>query len=72
MGSVPSPIDCYFVLRSLKTLALRIIEEQQNALAVAKWLKSNPHVKRVLHPGKLVSMLIIIFSPLKVLHSICS
>lgn len=51
MGVVPSPIDCYFVIRSLKTLALRMEQHKKSSLVIAKWLQKNPLVSEVLHPG---------------------
>jgi len=51
IGTVPSPFDCYLVLRSLKTLALRMKQHGENALAVAKFLESHSAVEKVLHPG---------------------
>lgn len=38
-GGVPSPFDCYLLIRSLKTLALRIRQHSLNGLAVARWLQ---------------------------------
>lgn len=51
MGVVPSPIDCYMVNRSLKTLALRMEQHKKSSLSIAKWLEQNPKVVEVLHPG---------------------
>jgi cystathionine gamma-synthase len=50
-GAVPAPLDCWLVLRGLKTLALRIERHSQNARQLAQWLELQPHVKRVLYPG---------------------
>jgi cystathionine gamma-lyase len=50
-GGVPSPFDCYLVLRGLKTLALRMERHAQSALRVARWLEEHPQVERVLYPG---------------------
>lgn len=50
-GAVPSPFDCYLVGRGLKTLALRMKEHAQNALAVAKALEVNPRIEKVIYPG---------------------
>ena len=38
-------------MRGLKTLALRVAKQQENALAVAEWLCRHPHVQRVYFPG---------------------
>lgn len=51
MGVVPSPIDCYMVNRSLKTLALRMEQHKKSSLIIAKWLEQHPKVVEVLHPG---------------------
>lgn len=51
IGAVPSPIDCFMVNRSIKTLALRMEKHQKNAMAVALFLESHPLVKRVLYLG---------------------
>lgn len=50
-GSVPSPFDCYLLLRSLSTLAIRMEKHSQNALAVATHLEQHPQVSKVLYPG---------------------
>jgi len=50
-GAVPSPFDCYLVIRSLKTLHVRMPLHSQNSLAVAKFLEAHPKVEKVLHPG---------------------
>ncbi|XP_044747140.1 putative cystathionine gamma-lyase 2 isoform X2 [Coccinella septempunctata] len=51
MGTVPSPFDCYQVLRSLKTLALRMKQHSESSLHIAKYLESHPKVEKVIHPG---------------------
>lgn len=51
IGAVPSPFDCYLVMRSLKTLALRMREHEKNALAIARFLESHPKVESVIYPG---------------------
>jgi cystathionine beta-lyase/cystathionine gamma-synthase len=50
-GAVPSPFDCWLVLRGLKTLAVRMDRHQLNALAVARFLAGHPRVERVYYPG---------------------
>ncbi|XP_011264351.2 putative cystathionine gamma-lyase 2 [Camponotus floridanus] len=50
VGIVPSPFDCSMVIRSLKTLELRMQQHMKNALAIAKFLESHPCVERVFHP----------------------
>jgi cystathionine gamma-synthase len=51
MGGVPGPLDCYLVLRGLKTLGLRMDRHCANAAAVAEFLSTHPAVARVLWPG---------------------
>jgi cystathionine gamma-lyase len=51
IGAVPSPFDCFLVMRGLKTLHVRMREHQTNALAVARMLEGHPKVERVLYPG---------------------
>eukprot|EP01125_Pyxidicula_operculata_P022946 TRINITY_DN9706_c0_g1_i1.p1 TRINITY_DN9706_c0_g1~~TRINITY_DN9706_c0_g1_i1.p1 ORF type:complete len:390 (-),score=89.94 TRINITY_DN9706_c0_g1_i1:40-1209(-) len=51
MGAVPSPFDCFLVLRGLKTLAVRMQRHEENAKVVANFLESHPKVEKVLYPG---------------------
>lgn len=51
LGAVPSPFDCWLLLRGLKTLALRMERHCENALAVARFLEGHPQVARVHYPG---------------------
>jgi cystathionine gamma-synthase len=51
VGGVPSPFDCYLVLRGLKTLGVRMDRHCENAAAIAALLSSHPAVERVLYPG---------------------
>jgi cystathionine gamma-synthase len=51
MGAVPSPFDCYLVLRGVKTLAVRMERHCANARAVVAVLAEHPAVERVLYPG---------------------
>jgi len=51
VGPVPSPMDCYLVNRSLKTLKVRMEEHQKNSLVVGRWLEKHPAVLSVRHPG---------------------
>lgn len=50
-GAIASPFDSFLVLRSLKTLSLRMERHCQNAQELAQWLASHPKVERVLYPG---------------------
>jgi cystathionine gamma-synthase len=51
LGAVPGPMDCWLVLRGLKTLALRMRKHCENAEAVAAYLERHPRVERVIYPG---------------------
>jgi len=51
LGSVPSPFDCFLVLRSVRTLHLRMPQHMRNAITVSKFLSAHPKVEKVLHPG---------------------
>ncbi|HSL32436.1 MAG TPA: PLP-dependent transferase [Candidatus Limnocylindrales bacterium] len=51
MGGVPGPLDCFLVLRGLRTLHLRIERHASNALAVARFLAGRDDVERVMYPG---------------------
>jgi len=50
-GGVPGPFDSWLVLRGIKTLALRMRQHGENALAVARFLDGHPAVERVIYPG---------------------
>lgn len=50
LGSVPSPMDCYLVLRGIKTLPLRMREHSRLALELALRLQKTPGVTRVYYP----------------------
>ena len=51
LGGVPSPFDCFLVLRGTKTLALRMERQCENALKIAEYLSGNPKVEKVIYPG---------------------
>jgi cystathionine beta-lyase len=42
---------CWLVERSLKTIVLRVRQQNNNAMAIAQYLKSDSHVGRVYYPG---------------------
>jgi cystathionine beta-lyase/cystathionine gamma-synthase len=50
-GAVPGPLDCFLVLRGIKTLPLRMDRHGENALAVAQFLADHPKVTEVIYPG---------------------
>lgn len=51
LGLCAAPDDVYLTLRGLRTLGVRLARHQENALKVARWLKSRSEVARVLHPA---------------------
>jgi cystathionine beta-lyase/cystathionine gamma-synthase len=51
MGAVPGPLDCFLVLRGLRTLHLRVERHQANARAVAEFLRSRDDLDDVRYPG---------------------
>jgi cystathionine beta-lyase/cystathionine gamma-synthase len=51
VGGVPSPFDCYMVLRGLKTLAVRMERHVASAQTIATELVRHPQVERVFYPG---------------------
>lgn len=50
-GAVLSPQDCWLLIRSLKTLPLRMARHSASALQVAKWLQRQSQVEKVYYPG---------------------
>jgi cystathionine beta-lyase/cystathionine gamma-synthase len=51
VGAIAGAFDSFLVLRSLKTLALRMERHCANALEIARWLEEQPQVKSVMYPG---------------------
>jgi cystathionine beta-lyase/cystathionine gamma-synthase len=51
VGAIAGAFDSFLVLRSLKTLALRMERHCANALELARWLEEQPQVERVMYPG---------------------
>lgn len=51
IGAVPSPFDCFMVLRGVKTLPARIHQHAKSASALAAFLEKHPQVERVYYPG---------------------
>jgi cystathionine gamma-lyase len=50
-GAVPSPMDCFLVLRGTKTLHVRMQRHAENAAALARWLEAHAQVEKVIYPG---------------------
>jgi cystathionine beta-lyase/cystathionine gamma-synthase len=51
LGAVPGPLDCWLVLRGLKTLAIRMRRHSENARLIADYLAAHEAVETVLYPG---------------------
>ena len=51
LGPQPAPFSAWLALRGIRTLALRIRQHNQNALAVARHLSYDPKVEQVFYPG---------------------
>lgn len=49
-GAVPSPFDCWLVLRGLKTLPLRVLQQTASATKLAEFLNSHPALEAVHYP----------------------
>ncbi len=51
LGGVPDPFQAYLALRGLKTLSLRVHQQNRNALEIARYLEDSRYVERVYYPG---------------------
>lgn len=51
MGHASSAEDCYQAMRGLRTLHARLVQHQETALTLARWLAERPEVEQVLHPA---------------------
>jgi cystathionine beta-lyase/cystathionine gamma-synthase len=50
-GAVPGPMDCFLVLRGIKTLHVRMQRHCENGEKIARWLRAHPKVGKVYWPG---------------------
>ena len=50
-GAVPGPMDCFLVLRGIKTLHVRMKAHCENGAKIAHWLKKHPKIGKVYWPG---------------------
>ena len=50
-GAVPGPMDCFLVLRGIKTLGIRMKAHCENGKIIANWLRQHPKVAKVYWPG---------------------
>ena len=51
VGAVPGPMDCFMVMRGLKTLHVRMERHAKNAMVIARFLEKHPKIDRVIYPG---------------------
>lgn len=51
VGAVPSPFDCWLILRSTKTLAVRMERHNSNAVKIANHLAKASYIKKIYYPG---------------------
>lgn len=51
VGAVPGPMDCFLVIRGIKTLGVRMERHSSSALQIARMLEDHPAVKQVMYPG---------------------
>jgi cystathionine gamma-lyase len=51
VGAVPAPMDCFQVMRGLKTLHVRMERHAQNAMAIARHLEKHAKIQKVIYPG---------------------
>jgi cystathionine beta-lyase/cystathionine gamma-synthase len=51
VGAVPGPLDCWLVLRGIKTLAVRMDRHERNARAIAEKLAVHPAIRAISYPG---------------------
>ncbi len=50
-GAVPSPFDCFLLLRSIKTMPYRMRAHSENGITLAKFLEAHDAVEKVFYPG---------------------
>lgn len=52
LGAILSPQDCFFVLRGMQTLKIRVLAHRENAHVVSEFLKKHSRVAKVVFPGE--------------------
>lgn len=50
VGAIPGPMDCFLILRGIKTLPIRVTRHSENAAALAEVLAAHPAVEQVIYP----------------------
>ncbi len=51
VGAIPAPMDCFLLLRSTKTLHIRMQRHCENAMIIAQFLENHSAVEQVIYPG---------------------
>ena len=51
VGAVPAPMDCFLLLRSTKTLAIRMEQHAKNAQQISTYLEESEEFEKVIYPG---------------------
>jgi cystathionine gamma-synthase len=51
VGAIPGPLDCYLIMRGVRTLAVRMDRHQENAARVVSMLSAHDQIERVWYPG---------------------
>jgi cystathionine beta-lyase len=51
LGQYASPDDCWLTLRGIRTMGVRLAAQMDSAMQIAHWLRGQPEVAQVLHPG---------------------
>lgn len=51
MGIIPGPMDCFLVLRGLKTLHVRMKQHEENAAKIARHFEKHPKIEKLIYPG---------------------
>ena len=50
-GQAPDPFACWLMERGLKTLEVRLLRQNENAMRIARWCEGRKEVKKVTYPG---------------------
>ena len=50
-GAIPSPFDSWLLLRSVKTMSMRVQKASENAMIIAKYLEGNDRIVKTIYPG---------------------
>ncbi|NNK94649.1 MAG: cystathionine beta-lyase [Desulfobacterales bacterium] len=50
-GEIASPDECYLALRGMRSMGVRLRQQQKAAFEITRWLQSRPELKRILYPA---------------------